>query len=53
MINFEFSEEQKLFQEVVRDFAEKEIAPLVDKYEREKDFLCSFFPNWVRWDFSE
>lgn len=34
-MDFEFSEEQKIFKEVARDFAEKEIGPLVEKYEKE------------------
>lgn len=34
-MDFEFSEEQKIFKEVARDFAEKEIVPLVEKYEKE------------------
>ena len=38
MIDFEFSEEQNLFGEVVKDFAAREVAPLVDKYEKEKRF---------------
>ncbi|HEX3035288.1 MAG TPA: acyl-CoA dehydrogenase family protein [Thermodesulfobacteriota bacterium] len=44
-MDFEFSEEQKLFEQVVRDFAEREIAPLVDKYEKEKRFPVQLFPK--------
>ena len=35
---FEFNEEQKMFREAVRDFGEKEIAPIVD--EAEKNETC-------------
>ncbi|HSE83792.1 MAG TPA: acyl-CoA dehydrogenase family protein, partial [Thermodesulfobacteriota bacterium] len=45
MIDFEFTEEQKLFREVVRGFAEREVAPLVDKYEKEKRFPVQLFPK--------
>ena len=45
MIDFEFSEEQNLFGEVVKDFAAREVAPLVDKYEKEKRFPVQLFPK--------
>ncbi len=37
-----FSEEHRLFRRTVRDFAEKELAPHVDAWERDE-----LFPNWV------
>jgi len=30
-MDFEFSEEQKMFREAIRDFATKEVAPIVDE----------------------
>lgn len=41
-MDFTLSEEQKLVKEMVREFAEKEIAPHVDKWEREH-----FFPREI------
>lgn len=37
-----FTEEHQLFRKTVRDFAEKELAPHVDEWERDE-----LFPNWV------
>jgi len=37
-----FQEEHELFRKTVRDFAQKELAPHVDEWERDK-----LFPNWV------
>ncbi len=37
-MNFEFTEDQKLLQEMVREFAQKEIAPRVRSLEEEKKF---------------
>ncbi|MBX3251281.1 MAG: acyl-CoA dehydrogenase family protein [Myxococcales bacterium] len=37
-----FTEDHKAFRKVVRDFAEKELAPHVDEWERDE-----LFPNWV------
>ncbi len=37
-MNFELSEEQKAIQQMVREFAEKEIAPHVMEYDEEKKF---------------
>lgn len=44
-MDFEFSEEQRIFKEVARDFAEKEIGPLVEKYEKEERFPLELFPK--------
>src|SRR3990172_5248560 len=34
MLSFDFSPEQRMYRQAVRDFAEKELAPLVDEAER-------------------
>ena len=38
-MNFDFTEEQKMLQETVRKFAEKEVAPLVEEMDREEKFI--------------
>jgi len=42
-MDFDLSEEQKIFQETIRDFAEKEIGPLVEKAEEEESFPRQLF----------
>ena len=42
-MNFELSDEQRIFQKAIRDFAEKEIAPLVEKAEEEERFPLELF----------
>ena len=44
-MNFELTEEQKMFQEAIRSFAEKEIAPLVDEAEKTSSFPVQLFPK--------
>lgn len=44
-MDFEFAEEQKMFRKVMRDFAEKEIAPLVDEAEKTETFPIKLFPQ--------
>jgi len=44
-LDFEFSEEQKMFKQAIRDFAEKEISPLVDEAERTATFPLQLFPK--------
>lgn len=44
-MDFEFSEEQKMFREAIRLFAEKEIAPLVDEAEKTANFPIKLFPK--------
>jgi alkylation response protein AidB-like acyl-CoA dehydrogenase len=44
-MDFDFSEEQRIFKEVARDFAEKEIGPLVEKYEKEERFPLELLPR--------
>ena len=42
-MDFEFSEEQKMFQEAIRNFAQNEVAPLVDEAERNEQFPVHLF----------
>jgi len=44
-MDFELSEEHKMFQEAIRDFAEKEIAPLVEEAEKTATFPLQLFPQ--------
>jgi alkylation response protein AidB-like acyl-CoA dehydrogenase len=43
-MDFEFTEDQKMFQEAIRQFAEKEIAPLVAEAEENERFPTHLFP---------
>jgi alkylation response protein AidB-like acyl-CoA dehydrogenase len=44
-MDFELSEEHKMFQEAICNFAEKEIAPLVDEAEKTATFPLQLFPK--------
>lgn len=44
-MDFEFTEEQKMFREAIRNFAEKEIAPLVEEAEENERFPEGLFPR--------
>jgi len=44
-MDFELSEEHKMFQEAIRNFAEKEIAPLVEEAEKTATFPLQLFPQ--------
>ena len=44
-MDFELSEEHKMFQEAIRKFSEKEIAPLVDEAEKTATFPLQLFPQ--------
>ena len=44
-MDFEFSEEQKMFREAIRNFARTEIAPLVDEAEKNETFPVQLFPR--------
>ncbi|MFC2060162.1 acyl-CoA dehydrogenase family protein [Chloroflexota bacterium] len=44
-MDFEFNEEHKMLREVVKDFAEKEIAPLVEAAEEKEEFPLELFPK--------
>ncbi len=43
-MDFELSEEQKMFKEAIHSFAEKEIAPLVEEAEKTATFPLQLFP---------
>lgn len=43
-MDFEFSEEQKMFKEAMHSFTEKEIAPLVEEAEKTATFPLQLFP---------
>lgn len=47
-MDFDLSEEQRIFQKAIRDFAEKEIAPLVEEAEEEERFPLKLFPQMGR-----
>jgi len=44
-VNFDFTEEQKIFQDSIRRFALKEMAPLVEKAEETNTFPLELFPK--------
>ncbi len=44
-MDFELSEEHKMFREAIRNFATKEIAPLVDEAETREKFPVQLFPE--------
>ncbi|MDP2952259.1 MAG: acyl-CoA dehydrogenase family protein [Chloroflexota bacterium] len=43
-MDFELTQEQRMFQDAVRKFAQKEIAPLVDEAEEKERFPLQLFP---------
>jgi alkylation response protein AidB-like acyl-CoA dehydrogenase len=47
-MEFDLSEEHRIFQKAIRDFAEKEIAPLVERAEEEERFPLELFPRMGR-----
>lgn len=44
-MDFEFKEEHKMLREAIRNFAEKEIAPLVEEAETKEKFPLELFPK--------
>ena len=44
-MNFELNEEQRMFKDAIRNFAEKEIAPLVNEAEEKETFPVQLFPK--------
>ncbi len=44
-MDFDFSEEQRMFKEAIHSFAEKEISPLVDEAEKTATFPLQLFPK--------
>ena len=47
-MEFDLSEEHRIFQKAIRDFAEKEITPLVERAEEEECFPLELFPRMGR-----
>ncbi|MFO8010723.1 MAG: acyl-CoA dehydrogenase family protein [Dehalococcoidia bacterium] len=55
-MDFQFTEEQKLLKKNVRAFLEKEIAPLVDEYEKKyapypREILIDLIRKLIPWDY--
>ena len=44
-MDFDLTEEQKIFQDTIRKFAQKELAPLLDNAEETKTFPLELFPK--------
>jgi len=44
-MDFSLSEEHKMFQKTIRDFAEREIGPLVEEAEAKEEFPVELFPK--------
>ncbi len=44
-IDFELTDEQQMFKNTIRDFGEKEIAPLVEDAEKNENFPIEIFPK--------
>ncbi len=44
-LNFEFTEEQEMFRDTIRDFAANEVEPLIEEYEAKEDFPKELFPQ--------
>ncbi len=44
-IDFEFTEEQQMFRDTIRDFGENEITPLVEEAEKNEKFPKHIFPK--------
>ncbi len=42
-LNFEFTEEQEMFRDTIRDFAANEVEPLIEEYEAKEDFPKELF----------
>ena len=44
-LDFEFTDEQKMFRDTIREFGQNEIEPLVEEYEKKEDFPKELFPK--------
>ena len=44
-MDFALNDEHKLVQNMVRDFAEKEVAPLVKEYDRRREYPLELLPR--------
>ena len=50
-LDFEFTEEQNMFRDTIREFAKNEIEPIVDEAEKNEKFLKDLFPKLVEMGF--
>lgn len=50
-MDFEFTKEQKMTQEMVREFALKEIAPKVQKMTNLPLITGLFYRRWAKWGY--
>ncbi|HEX78102.1 MAG TPA: acyl-CoA dehydrogenase [Dehalococcoidia bacterium] len=50
-MDFKFTEEQAMFQQAIRDFCSKEIAPLVDEAEARERFPVELFPRAAKYGY--
>lgn len=44
-LDFEFTDEQEMFRDTIREFGQNEIEPLVEEYEKREDFPKALFPK--------
>jgi alkylation response protein AidB-like acyl-CoA dehydrogenase len=44
-LDFEFTDEQNMFRDTIREFGKNEIDPLVEEYEKKEDFPKELFPK--------
>lgn len=44
-LDFEFTDEQNMFRDTIREFGQNEIEPLVEEYEKKEDFPKELFPK--------
>ena len=44
-LDFEFTDEQNMFRETIREFGQNEIEPLIEEYEKKEDFPKELFPK--------
>ena len=44
-LDYEFTDEQNMFRDTIREFGQKEIEPIVEEYEKKEDFPRELFPK--------
>ena len=44
-LDFEFTDEQKMFRDTIREFGQNEIVPIIEEYEKKEDFPKELFPK--------
>jgi butyryl-CoA dehydrogenase len=44
-LDFEFTDEQNMFRDTIREFGQNEIDPIVEEYEKKEDFPRDLFPK--------